>query len=50
MENLVIPYKQNYWGTLFLAVCSKNAVDGILNLRTVCRETHACSINGLIMA
>ena len=47
-----IPYKQKYWRTLCLAVCSKNAVGGILNWRisVLYGETHACSINGLIMA
>ena len=30
---LGLPYKQNYWRTLCLVVCSKNAVGGILNWR-----------------
>ena len=48
-----ILYKQEYRRTLYLAVCSKNAVDRISNwlisLITVCRETHACSINGSVI-
>ena len=26
-----IPYNQNYWWALYLAIYSKNAIDGILN-------------------
>ena len=29
-ESLILPYKQKYWRTLYLAVCSENAVGRIL--------------------
>ena len=32
-SQLAIPYNQNYWQALYLAIYSKNAIDGILNWR-----------------
>ena len=28
-----LPYNQNYWQVLYLAICSKNAIDRVLNGR-----------------
>ena len=47
------PYKQKYRRTLYLAVCSENAVGGTINWQILLlygeKSVHACSINGSIM-
>ena len=43
----IVPYKQKYWQTLHLAVCSENAVGVILNwwFDYCIEKTHACIYN-----
>ena len=47
-----IPYKQKYWQALYLAVAQKCCLRDfkLVVLSTICMKTHACSINGSIMA
>ena len=50
---VLLPYKQKYWRILYLAVCSNNAVGGILNWQISVmygEKPVFSSINGSIMA
>ena len=45
--------KWNYWRVKYLVACSNNAMNWwdfkLVDFSTVWKETHTCSINGLII-